>query len=518
MSLASNEKIDQSAHCEAKLAEVRAAVDAGAGLEDPAVLEVLLSLEKKCRLSNDPPSTKKACVAIVALCKEKKDWPRLNALLKLISKRRQQMNVVVTAIVTEASAYLDEEGALPDVAAREALLVTLKEITDGKIFVEKERALLTRQLAGLKEAAGLVAEAADVLQEVHVETFGSLSKREKIDYIEEQMRLTLAKGDDVRAYILSKKVQRKTLGEDDYQDLKVRFYRLMIEYHTREREPFELAQHFFAIYSTPCVSDDEPQWREALASCVLFLALSPHTNHQADMMHRLVADERLEQLPAFHATLKLFTTPEIIAYPTPHQAELEAHACLHTKGDELFGEWRKGLHTRIVQHNVRVVAKYYKRVRLARLAVLLGLTEVRRARGHGKRAAAGGGEKKRGSARARARCVRHGSRDARDPITDGACRGARVSRRMRPSVTCRRSSPTARSRPRSTGHTVSWRSRRRSRPRRRSRTGPRTSRSCSRSSTRPATSSTRTRWSTRSRRRRRAGGGVVVRGPPSTAL
>ena len=38
MSLASNEKIDQSAHCEAKLAEVRAAVDAGAGLEDPAVL------------------------------------------------------------------------------------------------------------------------------------------------------------------------------------------------------------------------------------------------------------------------------------------------------------------------------------------------------------------------------------------------------------------------------------------------------------------------------------------------
>ena len=39
----------------------------------------------------------------------------------------------------------------------------------------------------------------------------------------------LAKGDRVRAYILSKKVQRKTLEEDDLQDLKVRFYKLMSE-------------------------------------------------------------------------------------------------------------------------------------------------------------------------------------------------------------------------------------------------------------------------------------------------
>ena len=68
---------------------------------------------------------------------------------------------------------------------------------------------------------------------------------------------------ELAVVVTPKKVQRKTLGEDDYQDLKVRFYRLMIEYHTREKDPFELAQHFFAIYSTPCVSDDEPQWREA---------------------------------------------------------------------------------------------------------------------------------------------------------------------------------------------------------------------------------------------------------------
>jgi len=378
MSLASNEKVDMSAVAAAKIAEVKAAFEAGASLDDATVLEALLSLEKKCRLCNDPQSTRLTALTILGLVKEKKDWPRMNALLKLLSKRRSQMNMVISGIVTEGSTYLEPDaGLLPDDAAREALLVTLKDICDGKIYVEKERALLTRQLAVMKEAAGDVTAAADTLQEVHVETYGSLSKREKIDFIEEQIRLTLAKGDNVRAYILSKKVQRKFLIEDDYQDLKVRFYKLMIEYHTREKEPFELATDHHEIYSTKCVADDEAQWVAALSSTVLFLVLSPHTPGQSDMMHRLMTDEKLEneKLAPFHATLKLFTTKEIIAYPMPHQAELEAHESLHTKGDELFAKWRKDLHTRVVQHNVRVVAGYYKRIRAPRLAQLLGLTE-----------------------------------------------------------------------------------------------------------------------------------------------
>ena len=71
----------------------------------------------------------------------------------------------------------------------------------------------------------------------------------------------LAKGDRVRAYILSKKVQRKTLEEDDLQDLKVRFYKLMSEYHVLEDAPFDLAQNFWAIFNTKTVQDDEASWR-----------------------------------------------------------------------------------------------------------------------------------------------------------------------------------------------------------------------------------------------------------------
>ena len=188
----------------------------------------------------------------------------------------------------------------------------------------------------------------------------------------------LAKGDRVRAYILSKKVQRKTLDEDDLQDLKIRFYKLMVEYHVLEDAPAELARHFWAIYSTKCVRDDGPAWRDALSSTALFLALSEFAPGVSDMMHRVAAAARddLDKLPTAKALLKLFTTDEIIAYPlADHQAAVEAHPALHSAGADVHLRWRKTLHTRVIQHNVRVVAKYYRQVSLRRLANLLGLSE-----------------------------------------------------------------------------------------------------------------------------------------------
>lgn len=74
------------------------------------------------------------------------------------------------------------------------LLETLRTVTEGKIFVEVERARLTRTLVTIKEAEGKTTEACDILQEVQVETIGAMDKREKTSYILDQMRLCLAKG------------------------------------------------------------------------------------------------------------------------------------------------------------------------------------------------------------------------------------------------------------------------------------------------------------------------------------
>jgi hypothetical protein len=51
---------------------------------------------------------------------------------------------------------------------------------------------------------GDISGACDMIQDVHVETYGSLSKKEKAEYILQQIRLNLLKKDYVRALIQSR--------------------------------------------------------------------------------------------------------------------------------------------------------------------------------------------------------------------------------------------------------------------------------------------------------------------------
>ena len=60
-------------------------------------------------------------------------------------------------------------------------------------------------------------EAANILQELQVETYGSMEKREKVEYILEQMRLCLAKKDYIRTQIISKKISVKFFESDKEQ-------------------------------------------------------------------------------------------------------------------------------------------------------------------------------------------------------------------------------------------------------------------------------------------------------------
>lgn len=193
------------------------------------------------------------------------------------------------------------------------------------------------------------------------------------------MRLTLGKKDYIRAHIVGNKINRKHLAEEGMEEEKIKFFTLMSEYHRHERDAFELSKDYHAIYSTSTVQKDEVVWRNALQNTVLFLALSPYSNEQQDMLHRIKLDSNLEKLPACETTITLLLTKEIISYPLPHQQELESFDgfTVPTSAgnyEDLISHWKTTLRSRIIQHNVRVASLYYRRIHGARLAQLLGLT------------------------------------------------------------------------------------------------------------------------------------------------
>ena len=44
---------------------------------------------------------------------------------------------------------------------------------------------------------------------------------------------------------------------------------------------------------------DDGGWKEYLRAAVLFLVLSPNSNHQQDMLFRVAQYKQLEELPAY---------------------------------------------------------------------------------------------------------------------------------------------------------------------------------------------------------------------------
>lgn len=191
------------------------------------------------------------------------------------------------------------------------------------------------------------------------------------------MRLTLAKRDYVRSSIVAGKVSRKHLQEENMEEYKVKFFTLMAELHRHEKDAFALAKDYHSIYSTPHILQDEAKWKPALESTVVFLALSPYSNEQQDMLNRVNEDANLEKVKPFQLTMKLFLKKEIIDYPLANQAELEALPTVSEGGADLAAFWHDSFHTRIIQHNVRVASLYYGRIHGSRLAQLLKLEPER---------------------------------------------------------------------------------------------------------------------------------------------
>lgn len=140
------------------------------------------------------------------------------------------MKQAVVKMVQECCLYVDQT---PNKETKIKLIETLRSVTEGKIYVEVERARLTHKLAKLKEDEGDVSEAAKIIQELQVETYGSMEKREKVELILEQMRLCLEIKDYIRTQIISKKISTRFFEEENtevsFEHLVIRIFIILVD-------------------------------------------------------------------------------------------------------------------------------------------------------------------------------------------------------------------------------------------------------------------------------------------------
>lgn len=212
-----------------------------------------------------------------------------------------------------------------------------------------ERARVTRILSNIKKSQGDISAATDILCELQVETFGSMSRREKTEFILEQVTLCIENGDWVQAGILSRKISTRYFArkpkktpeelekegkereekekkrsvddpppepEDDVTDLKLRYYELQIILAKHEDKYLEACKYYREVLDTEAVEND-PDKLKAVRPSAIPLPSPPHRNILT-----------LPPVPPTHHLLHHPRPPRqrTIRPPTPHRQRLTALA------------------------------------------------------------------------------------------------------------------------------------------------------------------------------------------------
>ena len=209
-------------------------------------LKKLIDEEKVTRLEGEFEKNKSICVKIFSILQKRNDFQNFLKIFEYLTQRRNQSRESIIYMVKNC---LNE--ILPNLKNHKDstdLLQTIIKVTEGKIFVEYEYSQAIRKMTEIYLMNNKIVEAAKLIQDVQIEAFGSLENDYKVDYILFQMQVLLEKGDYVRTLIVSNKIKRNHLDDDGFELLKIRFFRLMIEYFMHEKKYIDVSKSYKTLY------------------------------------------------------------------------------------------------------------------------------------------------------------------------------------------------------------------------------------------------------------------------------
>lgn len=234
-----------------------------------------------------------------------------------------------------------------------------------------------------EETQSNIDEAARILQDVQVETYGSMDHREKVEFILYQMKIMVKKADMIRLLIVSRKVTEKTFKGQGIEDLRIQYYALYSIYYRHEQEYKESANCMKAIIDSMLTGAAElanlPAENEfgfkfdidlIFQNMIFYTVISDHSEAKTSLLNEIRTKylSQLEKKPTMEKLVNGMLSKELIDTNISHwgvdQGEIFQKDFQHSESHKV--NFRKQL----IQHNVMVCSQYYERVRLARLAEL----------------------------------------------------------------------------------------------------------------------------------------------------
>jgi len=317
---------------------------------------------------------------------DRHEYGRVREWLLMLCKRRgQAKKSTVDMIDLVMNTFLNQ---LPTREEKFTFLQTLREACEGKMFLEREYASCTRKLIEMLEEDGKTDEAALTIQEIQIETYGSLKNQEKVDFILYQMKLVLQRNDFVRLQILSRKISKKAINEKGLETQKIQYFTFLVKYYINEKEIMDVARSYQTIFETYSKAEEalratlDPTGElkaKAFQNYIIYLMIAPYSDDKINLLKEIETTyprefEAEELLAKF---VKKFLTFEICPFS---EGEVEQQMLRFEPFQEMTHNAKTHmieLFRQMIQHNIRVMERYYSRIKLDRLSILLGVSVER---------------------------------------------------------------------------------------------------------------------------------------------
>jgi 26S proteasome regulatory subunit N5 len=346
----------------------------------------LLALEKIARLGGDVLSTQRLATEVLKILRTQRMLEEMVEKLDFLMKRRGQSKQVQSAMVAECALAVAD----PDLSEQQKTeaLEKLVHATEGKIHVELDHARFTIELGKIVEREGRRREVFDMLQGIQVETITNMPRAEKLNCLNDQIRLSLELGELHLTPIISRKISYRAFLKPETKEAKLKYFELMRQYYASRHQYFLMGRCWFETMETTDVEEDK---LSALSHAAVAWLASPHLSakeiddaaeftafHPSTKVEsrdaalaRLGQIRRLaNELEHINDLVKAFTSVELIRVKVePLLKDLCANHPFLTS----FPDRQRDLYCRCSEHDLLVVAKYYNRAPIGRLARLVGL-------------------------------------------------------------------------------------------------------------------------------------------------
>lgn len=317
-------------------------------------MDELTEREREARLAKDEEKIKGVFVQMLETCKSDAE---AIALMKVLGRRKGQLKPAFRWLVNHVFDHRHRE-AMQNAQNTGSFMkfchALLKDVVEGKMFLEEERIKIASALKDMYIGQGDTKGALNAVFDIPVETFASIGEAKVIGFQLDQLQLAILNGDWIKADVCSKKIRKRYFDESGDTAQEVRYDRYMVELCLGKKDYMEASRVLLKV-SRVC----EPH--KSVVQSSFFALVAPRCDERSRMIKTLILDKNNTE--PVRRTLALFLKNELIQH-----GSMDVFRSFPEIDFERFAE---AVTCAVDSHNLAIISKFCTHVNIDDLACLL---------------------------------------------------------------------------------------------------------------------------------------------------